>query len=1140
MANERFKVKFGLAVGDTSATIDATTGDIVTAGDIQLGGNNIKSSTTNSAITLNDVNVKVDGELTVTGNRIRSSGGTAFPLGDIAVQLSGSNVEVVGDLTVTGNDIKGSGGTTAITMTGADVAVAGDLTVTGNDIKSSSATAITLSGADVAVAGDLTVTGNDIKSSSATAITLSGADVAVAGDLTVTGNDIKGSGGTAISLSGINATVQGTLNLNGGVLETNQTIATLFNANATTVKVGEAATTVSIGANTGTTTINNSLVADDISILTVDTTNLEVTNIKAKDGTAAMTIANTTGAVTVTTSLQVDNIDIRDNTISSTNTNGAINLTPNGTGTVVIPTADVTNLDVTNIRALDGTAAASIANSTGVITVSTELNVDNINVSGNTIISTNTNGNINLEPNGTGQIVSTKLSTLAGVDKTLVVGGASATAGNFATITGGGGATSPTLYVANDVATRLGVILVRDYGQNRPGGTSSSGGSAQLSLEHKRGLPSSTGSSFVPTNGALFAAVSMGGYNGERFSTENAVGLSPLNIQGFATELWNFENQSFTASISGTTMTVTAVASGVITPGCLLLTGGALAGTFILSYGTGTGGTGTYVVSRSQTLASTTITSTVTTASGARHLYQAQPTGLRLDTGSRLNYNVLNWIAPSTSTVSGVTIPQAPQVNFSFGNNSLSVDQTYTNTAGTQRYRSLGGGSTSFVNQPFSIIGVTGQDSATFTADISGTTMTVSAVSSGIITPGSQVYGTGVSQLTSVTAQTTNTATAAATIAYSSGGGTGTTTITLANTTGVAIGQWITGTGMAAGAVVTAVNTSTNVVTFTPAMTGSASGDYAFLPVGKEGTYTVSPSQTVASTTMVSGPDDYTLRGSNSLAFIGSRRSGVSGRRNKLFTDDIIGQVNFFGTHTNASSSVATANRGARITAMATEEFTPTAGGSKLDINVMKTGTTTETTVASFSPTETIYRTDAITITDSTGAALPGGKIDYKRVHGCFHKIANVTAAAADTVYEFDWFTDTTAHVGNQGVTVTSGNPTRVNIDTAGRYTAFIEMQVKNTLAAPRTAWIWLAKNGTDIAETRIKADIKQGGTNDAYQLISKLWLLDDIAANDYIEVRFAVDNVTGISLEYEAAQTTPFVMPAQPSATLTIVPVGA
>jgi hypothetical protein len=390
----------------------------------------------------------------------------------------------------------------------------------------------------------------------------------------------------------------------------------------------------------------------------------------------------------------------------------------------------------------------------------------------------------------------------------------------------------------------------------------------------------------------------------------------------------------------------------------------------------------------------------------------------------------------------------------------LSTDQTYTNTAGTQRYRSLGGGATNFTNSGFSINGVTAGDTATFTADISGTTMTVSAVSSGTLSIGQQIYGTGVSQLTSITAL-----------------GTGT---------------------------------------------------------GGTGTYTVSPSQTVASTTMVSGPDDYTLRGTNSLSLIGSRRSGVSGRRNKLFQDDVIGQLNFFGIHTNASTSVATAHRGARITAMATEDFTPTAGGSKLDINVFKTGTTTETTVASFSPTETIYKTDDITITDSAGTALPGGKIDYRRTFGCFHKTAAVTAAAADTVYEFDWTTDVTAHVNTQGVTVS--DTSRLNIDAAGDYMVTLEMQAKNTDNQDRFAWIWLAKNGTNLSETAIQVKLQKENE----QVITKQWLVEGVTAAQYLEVRFAVDNISGISLQTLASQASPFVRPAVPSATITITPVGA
>jgi hypothetical protein len=44
MANEKFKVKFGLAVGDTQATIDGTTGDIVTIGDLNVNGGNIRNT----------------------------------------------------------------------------------------------------------------------------------------------------------------------------------------------------------------------------------------------------------------------------------------------------------------------------------------------------------------------------------------------------------------------------------------------------------------------------------------------------------------------------------------------------------------------------------------------------------------------------------------------------------------------------------------------------------------------------------------------------------------------------------------------------------------------------------------------------------------------------------------------------------------------------------------------------------------------------------------------------------------------------------------------------------------------------------------------------------------------------------------
>jgi hypothetical protein len=171
----------------------------------------------------------------------------------------------------------------------------------------------------------------------------------------------------------------------------------------------------------------------------------------------------------------------------------------------------------------------------------------------------------------------------------------------------------------------------------------------------------------------------------------------------------------------------------------------------------------------------------------------------------------------------------------------------------------------------------------------------------------------------------------------------------------------------------------------------------------------------------------------------------------------------------------------------------------------------------------------------STAGGLPiGGNV--QGVHGCFHKLAQVTAAAADTVYAFDWYTDVTQHVGDSGVTVTSGQPTRLNIDTAGVYAVFVEMQVRSTGNAERNVFLWLAKNGNDIAETAVKIQIRGGGTvNPVYQLLAKQWLLDDIAANDYVELRFALSDYDRISLEYTAAQTTPYIRPAVPSAVITV-----
>jgi hypothetical protein len=65
----------------------------------------------------------------------------------------------------------------------------------------------------------------------------------------------------------------------------------------------------------------------------------------------------------------------------------------------------------------------------------------------------------------------------------------------------------------------------------------------------------------------------------------------------------------FTGSISGTTLTVTVMQSGTIAVGQAIFGQGMAQNTVITALGTGSGGTGTYTVSDSQTVASTTINS---------------------------------------------------------------------------------------------------------------------------------------------------------------------------------------------------------------------------------------------------------------------------------------------------------------------------------------------------------------------------------------------------------------------------------------------------------------------------------------------------------------------------------------------------
>lgn len=142
------------------------------------------------------------------------------------------------------------------------------------------------------------------------------------------------------------------------------------------------------------------------------------------------------------------------------------------------------------------------------------------------------------------------------------------------------------------------------------------------------------------------------------------------------------------------------------------------------------------------------------------------------------------------------------------------------------------------------------------TASISTTTLTCTAILSGRFYPSMILSGTGVTAGTYIYLQLSSTATPiAGTQTRVSGGGSGTNTFVVSGGTGaIEARQFVSGTGVPANTrVVSAVydpTTTNTTVVLSANFTVNASGNYVFRPWGYTGTYSVSPSQTVASTTI--------------------------------------------------------------------------------------------------------------------------------------------------------------------------------------------------------------------------------------------------------------------------------------------------
>ncbi len=548
MSNEKFKVKFGLAVGDTAATIDGTTGAITSIGDASINdlivnGGDIKSTGGTTVITLSGNSASIAGDLTVDGGDLVMNSATANVANTTATTVNfagaattvsiGANtgtttinndlvadnfdtanlratgyitagyggaapttlaangdVTVGNDITINGNTIKSNGGNNAIQLSVNDVQVLGDLTVGGNTIYSSTSNAIELSGSNVEVVGDLTVTGNDIKSSGGTtAITMSSADVAVAGDLTVTGNDIKSSGGTtAITMSSADVTVAGDLTVTGN-------------------------------------------------------------DIKSSAGTAAITLSGIDVAVN-------GDLDVKGANIS--NSTGALVLTSTGATNIELTPGSGTTVNNGNmILGPANTNTLLTTNGTGDLTIHTNGGTN----SGTFVITAGTNGNITVTPNGSGNfaIVPSNGGNLTNARNYVYGGIRNATTDSIGDIWALN-STGPIVPVRG-ISLDNSVDTTKTAGLVLRQGSAVSTTPARLIFERSRGT---VGTPSAIQSGDLIGIINGTGYTSTGWLNDNIAVVAPITFSMTASENWVSNTNLGTGialSLAPTATTITSTAN---------------------------------------------------------------------------------------------------------------------------------------------------------------------------------------------------------------------------------------------------------------------------------------------------------------------------------------------------------------------------------------------------------------------------------------------------------------------------------------------------------------------------------------------------------------------------------------------------
>ena len=458
-------------VGDYNQTGNYTITGIISNGNIQIAGNVVETTSSNSDLELRangtgeiyipNNNVQIDNNLTVSGvtdlqdtnitGTITHVGATTqtgnyaitglFTNGNIQIDSntiettdSNSDLELrangTGNIVIPTNDVIISNNLTVagVTTINDNVIVTGNITHTGNYTQ----TGDTVITGNVTVTQDLDVTGvgqfeeiliddNYITTTTSNAnlelratgtgeILIPNNDVQIVNDLTVD-NDINANNLTTLGLITSNSFTTGNILIDDNYIETTQSNSNLdLRANGTGVVYVPS---------------NNVVIDNDLTVL--GTTSLQdtviigdVTQVGNTVQTGNITLTgdlDITGNITVSSTAQFEDIKIEDNFITTTESNSDLELRATQYGIISIPSND---LEITNNLNVVGTTTVNnlIVNET--ITANRYTTGDLL-LDDNYVTTTQSNSNLELRANGAGEVYVPSNNVV--IDQNLTVNG---------------------------------------------------------------------------------------------------------------------------------------------------------------------------------------------------------------------------------------------------------------------------------------------------------------------------------------------------------------------------------------------------------------------------------------------------------------------------------------------------------------------------------------------------------------------------------------------------------------------------------------------------------------------------------------------------------------------------------------------